>query len=306
MATYLVTQATGQQSQWVITHLIAAGVRINALVRNKSKIPAILQHPSVTLFEGESTNYEVVRQAAQDCKSVFLNTFPAPGLESQQVNTVIRAAKDAGIKSLVVSTASKVNDREYWNDEYVKGLGIHWYFEAKYETERLVREAGFESYTILRPLWIIHDFFLPAVSFNILNFASKGELDHAFDEGIKMAYTDAFDIGRYAAAALQDPVKFKNAEIDLRNEAFTIKEVASVLTKVSGRTVTERKRTAEELAAATWTKLSQGLQMLASKKPLVDDKAAVEAVQKKFGIPFTSLEAALSRDVNRLLATIPA
>jgi len=306
MATYLVTQATGQQSQWVITQLIASGVRINAVVRNLSKIPPILQHTSVTLFEGESTDYNVIYHAAQGCEAVFLNTFPVPGLEIQQASTVVKASKDAGVRSIVLSSAASANKREYWDDEYVKQLGMQWYFAAKFEVEKLVRDAGFESYTILRPAWIIHDFFLPAARFNFPNLATKGEIDHAYDEGIKSSYTDCFDIGRYAAAALQDPVKFKNEEIDLGGELLTIEEVRDILARVSGREVTARKRTDKEIEGATFAKLSQGFQLLVSKKPLEDDKESVRAVQKKFGIAFTSLEDALRRDVKRLLDTLPA
>lgn len=88
MAIYLVTRATGQQSQLVITYLLAAGASVHAVVRNPQKIPPILESPGVTVFKGESDNFETIFQAAQGCIGVFLNTFPIPGLQGGQARTV--------------------------------------------------------------------------------------------------------------------------------------------------------------------------------------------------------------------------
>ncbi|KAM3077183.1 hypothetical protein ACMFMF_005095 [Clarireedia jacksonii] len=301
MNTYLVTQATGQQSQWVITHLIAAGVKVHAVVRDSQKVPLILKHSSVTIFQGESTNFDVIFEAAQGCKAVFLNTFPIPGLEAQQAKTVIEASKKAGVESIVVSTTINANNKDFWDDSTTKESGMHWYFAAKAEVEHAVREAGFNAYTILRPVWMIHDYLLPSAPYNFSGLATKGELDHAYNDGTKMIHTDS-----YAAAALQDPVKFGGQEIDLGNEAFTIEEVRDILAKISGREVKARKRDPEEMEAVKYVLFSQGLQILANAKDISNASADAKAVQAKFGIPFTSFEAAMLRDKARLLECLPA
>jgi uncharacterized protein YbjT (DUF2867 family) len=306
MNTYLITQATGQQSQWVITHLIAAGVKIHAVVRDSSKVPLILKHSSVTLFQGESTNFDVIFEAAQGCKGVFLNTFPMPGLEAQQSSTVIKACKKAGVESIVVSTTFNVNNKAFWDDSITKESGMHWYFAAKADVEHAVREAGFKAYTILRPVWMIHDYLLPSAPYNFSDLATKGVLDHAYNDGTKMVHTDSFDVGRYAAAALQDPVKFGGQEIDLGNEALTIEEVRDILVKVSGRQVGVKKRTPEEMEAVKYVLFSQGLQILANAKDISRASEGAKAVQEKFGIPFTSFENAMLRDKARLLECLPA
>jgi uncharacterized protein YbjT (DUF2867 family) len=304
METYLVTQATGQQSQWVITHLIAAGVKIHAVVRDSQKVPTILKHSSATVFQGESTNFDVVFQAAQGCKGVFLNTFPAPGLEALQSKTVIEACKKAGVESIVASTTYGSGDKAFWDDTVTKECGMHWYFAAKAGIEQAVREAGFKAYTILRPVWMIHDYLLPSAPYNFSGLATKGELDHAYDNGTTMLHTDSFDVGRYAAAALQDPAKFGGQEIDLGNEALTVEEVRDILVKVSGREVRVRKRDPEEVEAVKGVLFSQGFQLMANVKDL-GTSTGNEGVQAKFGIPFTSFEMSMQRDKARLLECLP-
>ena len=306
METYLVTQATGQQSQWVITHLIAAGVKIHAVVRDSQKVPLILKHSSVTVFQGESTNFDVIFQAAQGCKAVFLNTFPMPGLEAQQSKTVIEACKRAGVESIVASTTFNANNKAFWDDSTTEEIGMHWYFAAKSEVEHAVRNAGFKAYTILRPVLIIHDYLLPSAPYNFLGLATKGELDHAYSNGTKMVHTDSFDVGKYAAAALQDSAKFGGQEIDLGNEALTIEEVRDILVRVSGREVQVRKRTPEEIETVKATLFSQGFQLLANAKDLSIASAGAKEIQAKFGIPFTSFEMAMQRDKARLLECLPA
>lgn len=187
----------------------------------------------------------------------------------------------------------------------MKESGLDWYFSAKADVEQAVREAGFKAYTILRPVWMIHDYLLPSAPYNYPELATKGTLDHAYNAGSTMIHTDSFDVGRYAAAALQDPVKFGGQEIDLGNEALTIEDVRDILAKVSGREVKTRKRTPEEMDAVKEFLFAQGLQLLANVKSLNDASAGAKAVQEKFGIPFTSFEMAMQRDKARLLECLP-
>lgn len=121
-----------------------------------------------------------------------------------------------------------------------------------------------------------------------------------------MVHTDSFDVGKYAAAALQDPAKFGGQDIDLGNEALTIEEVRDILVKVSGREVRVRKRTPEEMEAVKNDLFSQGLQLMANAKDISNTSAEAKGVQAKFGIPFTSFEVAMQRDKARLLECLPA
>ncbi|KAI3325556.1 NmrA-like family protein [Xylariaceae sp. AK1471] len=306
MTTYLVIQATGHQSQWTITHLLEAGAKVHAVVRDPQKTLPVLQRPGVTIFKGESNNFEEVSRAAQGCEGVFLNTFPIPGLETQQAKTVVDACKKAGVKNIVVTTTMGTGNRAMWDDHVTEECGLRGYYLSKAEVEDVVRSAGFEAYTILRPGFIHIDYMLPNAAQNFPELPTNGELAHCFDDGVRMPHTDAHDIGKYAAAALQNPAKFGSQEIDLVNENLTIQEVRDILVRVSGRDVRVKRRTPEEVEAARTTAFGQSFHLMANSKDFGASVAAAKEAEVKFGIPFTSLEAALRREKGRLLECLPA
>lgn len=305
MATYLVTQATGQQSQSVIAHLLAAGAKVHAVVRDPLNIPSTLKAKGITIFKGESTNFEEIFQAAQGCQGAFLNTFPIPGVEAQQAKTIVAACKKAGIESIVAATTFTVEKRAMWDDEATKQVGLHEYFSSKAEVEEVVRGGNFKAYTIVRPAVLHSDFMLPGVHLNFPALPS-GELDHAFDDGVPIFYTDVQDVGKYVAAAFRDPATFAGQEINLINELLTVEEVRDILVKVSGRNIQVKRRASvgvEELANSARGML---FHLWANKKDLTPYVNVAKETQAKFGIPLTSLEAALQRDKVRLLECLPA
>ncbi|KAI0866552.1 NmrA family protein [Xylaria cubensis] len=303
MATYLVTQATGNQSQWVITHLLAAGAKVHAIVRDPSKqLPDILNRPGVTIFKGESVNFDDVFRAAQGCAGVFLNTFPIPGVELQQTKTILEASKKAGLKSVVVSTVMAAGDKAMWDNAVTEEYNLLGYYQSKFAVEEAVRHGGLEAWTILRPAFCHFDYMLPACHGNFARLASHRELDHFYNEGARMPQTDANDIGKYAAAALQDPLKFAGQAIDIASENLTIEEVRDILVRVSGRDVTTRRRTPADGEPVP----GQRFQNWANVKDFSHVMQSAKEAQAKFGIPFTPLEEALQRDKSRVLECLPA
>lgn len=312
MATYLVTQATGHQSQWVITHLLAAGAKVHAVVRNRDKIPPILEKPDVTVFQGESTNFDLLLAAAQGCRGVFLNTFPIPGLEGQQARTVVEACQKAGVEQIVAATTIMTDKRALWDNHHLATseepqdeYDLRGYFLSKTEVEDAVRGGSFQSYTILRPAFIHIDYMLPNCLHNYPALSTHGRLDHSYHDGVRMPHTDASDVGRYAAAAFQDPVTFGGQEIDLGNEALTMQEIRDILVRVSGRSVSVHKRTPEEVEQAKATLFSQRFHLWANVHDLSDSPVVAREVEAKFGIPLTSFEMAIRRDKAGLMKTLP-
>ncbi|OAQ67193.1 NmrA-like family protein [Pochonia chlamydosporia 170] len=305
MSTYLVTQATGGQSQWVITHLLAASLKVHAVVRNTQKVPPVLKSPGVTLFQGESTDFDVILKAAQGCKAAFLNTFPIPGLEAQQAKTIVEACEKAGVESIVAATTFTTGKRAFWDDEKTDECQLREYFVSKAQVEDIVRGGNFKAYTILRPAILHQDFLLPGAYQNYPKLP-QGILDHAFNDGVKAPFTDAQDVGRYAAAAMQDPAKFAGQEIDLATEALTMEEAHDILTKVSGREVGLRRKTPEEEEEAKAAIFGQRFQLFANVKDFSAHVVVGKELEEKFGIPYTPLLASLQRDKARLLECLPA
>ncbi|KAK9777202.1 hypothetical protein AB5N19_12266 [Seiridium cardinale] len=284
MATYLVTQATGQQSQWTITHLLASGAKVHAVVCDPHKIPNILHSPGVTVFKGASIDFETVFEAAQGCKGVFLNTYPIPGLETHQATAVVEACQKAGVKSIVSCSTLFTGYMALWDDQVTEEIGLRGYYLSKAEVEGI--------------------YLLSSVHGNLSRLPTHGELDHAYNDGVRMPQTVGNDVGRYAAAALLDPVKFGGQEIELANEFLTAQEARNIVSRVSGKVVRLKERTPEEVEAAKAIVFAQRFHFFASAKNFGDSLAASKKAETKFGIPFTSLEQALVRDKDRLLESV--
>lgn len=306
MATYLVTQATGQQSQWVIKHLLAEGASVHAVVRNPEKIPPTLALPGVTIFKGESHDLQSILKAAHGCKGAFLNTFPIPGLEAQQAKTIVEACVQAGVESIVAATTLCTGNKAMWDNPETKECHLYDYFVSKAEVEAIVRSADVKAYTILRPAFIHFDYLLPSSEPNFPRLSKAGILDHAYDNGGKMPQTDANDIGRYAAAALQNPQKFAGKEIELSNEVLSIEEVREIIVGVSGRDIQLAKVAVEKIEEAklAWSPLR--FHLWANSSDFNNLKEVSKEVQDTFNMPFTSLESALKRDRKQLLDCLPA
>lgn len=134
---------------------------------------------------------------------------------------------------------------------------------------------------------------------------THGVLDHLLDDGARVPYTDANDVGRFAAAALRDPVKFGGQEIDLGNEVLTIEEVRDILVRISGREVGVVKRTLEEVEAMGISVFGQRFHLMANIKDLSWTTASAREVEGKFEMPLTSVEEALKRDRALLLECLP-
>ncbi|KAK1546559.1 NmrA-like family protein [Colletotrichum paranaense] len=305
MATYLITQATGQQSRSVIYHLLQAGAKIHAVVRDLQKVHPSLQHPSITLFQGESKNLDDILQAAQGCKGAFLNTVPYPGLEALQAKTIVEACQKAGIETVVAATTHGTGNRAFWDDDVIKEIQLHQYFSSKAEVEEIVRAGGFTSYTILRPAVLHFDFFVPGAYGNFPRLPTHGEIDDVLLNGARVPYTDANDVGRYAAEALQDPTKFSGQEINMGNELLTMEEVRDILVRVSGRKVGVTKRTPEELEKLGISVFGQKFHQMSNVKDLSWTIQSSKDVGEKFGMPLGSIEEALQRDKALLLECLP-
>ncbi|KXH63223.1 NmrA-like family protein [Colletotrichum salicis] len=305
MATYLITQATGQQSRSVISHLLQAGAKIHAVVRDLQKVTPSLQHPCITLFQGESKNLDDILRAAQGCTGAFLNTFPYPGLEALQAKTIVEACQKAGVESVVATTTHGTGSKDFWDDNIVKKIQLHQYFSSKAEVEEIVRAGGFKSYTILRPAVLHFDFFVPGAYGNYPRLPTHGEIDDVLVNGARVPYTDANDVGKYAAAALQDPTKFNGEEINMGNELYTMEEVRDILVKVSGRKVGVTKRTPEELEKLGISVFGQKFHIMSNVKDLSWTTQSSKDVGEKFGMPLGSIEEALQRDKALLLECLP-
>ncbi|KAK5045850.1 hypothetical protein LTR84_008943 [Exophiala bonariae] len=310
MSTYLISAATGQQGGPLVDSLLAAGVKVHAVVRDLSSPKAkTLKDKGVLIWEGTHEEPDAFRAAATGVSGFFLNLSAfEPGVAKKQAEGVIAAVKaGAGetLKSIVLSSTSRTADL---SKDLATPSSIHpWlggYYTAKAEVEAAVRESQIRHYTILRPPVLNYDLLLPhsAQAHGYPRLPTEGVLVTSLDEGLTMPYLDEVDVGKYAAAALLEPEKFSGHEFEIAGDNLSAQEVRDVLARVSGIDIKFHRRTPKEVEAAQNTEFFQVFEKLTNLRPHEVD---VKALEEKYGIKVASLEDYMQRHKEKLLNSLP-
>jgi hypothetical protein len=192
-----------------------------------------LQDLGCILFEGNLDDITVVEAAMTGASGLFVDIFPDsedPTTELRHAGILLSAAVAAETVisvSVVVSTVLNCAKHAKWvaeNPDYP----MCYYYSRNFEIENAIRESGLKYYTILRPSFLMHNYLEPLCTAHFPNYGMF-TLDVAYPPGTKAAHFDAYDVGRYAAAALLDPKRFDRHEIELGNQQLTIEQVAKAL-----------------------------------------------------------------------------
>ncbi|KIM99993.1 hypothetical protein OIDMADRAFT_42879 [Oidiodendron maius Zn] len=256
------------------------------------------------LFQGDFDDTTAIKAAITGASGIFLNPFPTmdPELSVRQAQNFIDAAiASKTIKTIVLSTAFFTAARDTIWGSTDPHRGLQHYYNQKIAIEGAVKSSGLQNYTILRPCFLMQNYLLPQAAFLNPELSSEGVLAHIYDKGRKMPHLDAEDVGKFAAAALLNPGKFRGEEIELGNENLTVEEVAAMMKLATGKDVGIRKRSEEE-AKRVWNQNpSLRFQGLANEVDLSMDGAALG---KKYGIPLNSFEEFLTREREVLIETI--
>jgi uncharacterized protein YbjT (DUF2867 family) len=154
--TILITSASGFQGGSTARELLKQGHKIHALVRDSSSAAAIALHTQgAILFKGEFNDLQSIAAAIEGVDGVFLNTFPDfkdPDGEVRQAQNIVAAAKAAKtVKTVVVSTVYKAAESAEFTAPKPEYPFLKYYYARKAGVERVVKEAGFENWTVLRP-----------------------------------------------------------------------------------------------------------------------------------------------------------
>lgn len=252
--TILVTSATGSQGGATVRELLSRGAKVHALVRDSSSSASqALSELGVTLFEGTFFDLPVIKAALVGVTGVFLNTFPTfrdEDGEIQQAKNIVAAANDAKtVKTFVVSTVYKASEKLVIAKANPKFPFLKLYLTQKAGVEDVVKNAGFENWTILRPDWLHYNYLRPASDIHFPELPTEHILTVSYDLTYKKMLFDPYDVGKFAAAAFFDPKRYHGRTIELSGEPLTYDEVADVLSRVSGVKVDVRYRTDEETKA---------------------------------------------------------
>lgn len=303
--TFLVTGATGYQGGATVRYLQAKNAIIHALVRNPDAAAAEeLKKEGVVVFKGDFDDVDAIKEATKGVDGVFMNlspTWPAEQQIQQAKNFVNAALEAKTVKAFVASTAFYCSDRDTWG-HYDPGHGLHIYYTTKSTVESVVRDAGFESYTILRPAWLYQNYLLPQSVYHFPELSTEGMMAHIYEPNTKMPHFDAENVGQFAAAALTEPNKFNGHEIELGNENLTLEETRNLLSKAAGVEIKARTRSKEEVADLGFKVGTLIFQQLANEKDLSIDGKALE---EKYGIQFHNFGEVMEREKEDLLKSIP-
>ncbi|KAF5688649.1 NAD dependent epimerase dehydratase [Fusarium denticulatum] len=233
-----VTGATGHQGGATARELLSAGVKVHALVRDPSCKSAIeLQRLGAQLFPGNFNNISSLKTAAKGATAVFLNVMPAfpdTNLEVAHAKNIIDAAIECGtVTSIVYSSVTMTGKHESfpnWGPDHP----MAWYWLNKAQIESMVRESGIKYWTILRPAFLMNNYHQPTASFMFPELSQRRVFLSAYKPETAMTVVDPNDVGKFAVAAITDPLAYNKHEIDLGVEPLTPAQIAQELNRVSG------------------------------------------------------------------------
>jgi uncharacterized protein YbjT (DUF2867 family) len=307
-ASFLISGATGQQGGATARLLLSEGHSVHALVRDAySPAAQVLKSLGAILFVGTFDDLAVLTAASIGCTGVFMNLYPTsdPRQQVSQAQKFITATKSVEtITTFVVSTSFWAkNPERYSSLQLPKNLQdqLVTYYTIKAEVEDLVKAAGFESVTIVRPAWLMHNYLRDGSAPFFPELAKTGELCHAYTPSAKMPHFAASDIGRFVAGALTKPDVFAGKEIELGYENLTMEEVHGILEKVSGKKIPMRRRSEEEVVQKTAEIPSTMFFALASCVDLSIDGSGFE---KDFGIKPKTFEEFLTDNIEDFMKSL--
>ncbi|KAH6663283.1 hypothetical protein F5X68DRAFT_225775 [Plectosphaerella plurivora] len=233
--TIFVSLTTGKQGRALSKELLSRGYAVKGLTRSLQSASAIeLVKLGVNLIEGELTSPEVVNAALADVDAVWLALLARPDAEPGQ--NIIAAAKGRGIKQFVYSSVARAGEHTSfpgWSDSYP----LAWYWKQKAVLEDAVRNAGFESWTILRPAFFTQNFCKPEVEHMFPGLSTEHVLRVAYRPDTRLDLIDTSVIASAGSDVFDSPAKFHSKEMGLAAEKLTTEEIAKTLSEISGHEI---------------------------------------------------------------------
>ncbi|MFI5676417.1 NmrA/HSCARG family protein [Streptomyces cellulosae] len=222
--TVLVTGATGNQGGATARHLLAAGWRVRALVRDdRTPAAAALAAAGVELVRGDLDDRAALDVAVRGAYGVY-SVQSANDNEITQGRNVADAATAAGVQHLVYSSVGGVDSQ---NRFYVEQ---GWGPIDKWQIEEHIRDLGVPT-TILRPAGFMEDFTSPA------RFFQNGSLNVPWHDDLVMQLIAIDDIGVFAALAFAEPDAYLGKAMEITGDRLTAPQIADALSTAANRPI---------------------------------------------------------------------
>ncbi|MFM6929009.1 MAG: SDR family oxidoreductase [Bdellovibrio sp.] len=213
-----VTGATGHLGQLVIAELIAKGTNpkeIIAIIRNRAKAQNLISK-GIEIREADYKSEEALEKALTGVNQLVMISGSEVGQRVQQHTNIVNAAKKAHVKYIAYTSILKADTSKML------------LAKEHLATEQLIQATGI-PYSFLRNGWYIENY----------TEQLKGALEHGAIAGsAKNGKISAATRADYAAAAVAAVKKAApHAIYELGGEAFTMSELAAVVSRVSGKKV---------------------------------------------------------------------
>ncbi len=270
----LVTGATGQQGGAVARELLTAGHTVRAMTRNpESEAAKALAGLGAEIVQGDLNDEASLVRAVESAWGVFAvqNTWEA-GVEGEeeQGKRLAGVAREHGVQHYVYSSVGSAQCE----------TGIP-HFDNKWRIEEALRDCGFPSYTILRPVFFMENWVSPWFK----PYIDEGSLAIGIKPETKLQQIAVADIGKYGKLAFERHEKLNGQAIDIAGDELTGPETAELVSKASGKSVSFFQVPIEQVR-----EMSEDFALMLEWFDEVGYNADIEGNAKKYGIEPTSFE----------------
>jgi uncharacterized protein YbjT (DUF2867 family) len=221
----LVTGGTGSQGGATVTHLLAGNkVRVRVLTRNlESPKAKSLAARGVELVKGDFEDMASLRAALAGVSAAYsVQQWTEKGGPEKEEQDGIRfadAVKASGSPHLVYSSAEGVE----------RNSGLHHY-ESKWAIEKHISDLKLPV-TILRPVGFMDTMAASGLQRGMF----LGMLRASWGLSHRVQFVATYDIGWFAARALEDPERYTGRVIPLAGDDVSIGDIIKTFTTVTGK-----------------------------------------------------------------------
>lgn len=249
---FLVTGATGTQGGCTARALLEAGHRVRILTRNPESSAAVaLLKLGAETAKGDLGDAASLAAAVHGVRGVFSVQKPdVDGSDSERRHgfALISAARQAGVRHFVHASVCQAGEHERF-PRWQSGYWARKYWTDKADIEEAVREAGFPSWTVLRPSFMMDNFMQPKADV-LFPQLRQGLIVTPIAPRSRLQLICGDDIGAFARAAFEQPARFDRKILELATDDLTIGDIAAVLSRELGRSVSARSVSPEEAQKA--------------------------------------------------------
>jgi len=222
----LVMGATGNQGQAVARELLSRGHRVRATTRRPDGEPArALAALGAEIVQAEFADPASLERAMAGAWGAFAvqNTWEA-GVqgEEDQGKRVAEVARKQGVSHFVYTSVGSAH----------RATGIP-HFDNKWRVEQRVRELGFPSHTILRPVFFMENLASPWFKPS----TDQGNVAIGMKPETRLQMIAVKDIGQYGALAFERHAELAGQAIDIAGDVKTGPQIAAALSAIIGRPI---------------------------------------------------------------------